>query len=423
MSKLCEQIIVAILLAVIVGVPLILDVRIYSVFDLSKITLLYLLVFSAIIVFCIKQMIARDRFNNNPLMLPLGCLLAVSFFATIFSINPLASLLGGYKRYDGLASLIIYLCLFFLITQYVKKEMIGLFINTIIITACIMSVYGILQYYGIDYFQWSTNYGGRIFGTIGHPGFFSAYLIMVLPLVYYQIIKGRWYFIIALILILTVFYLTKTRASFLGLIISSSCFLGLLGKDLLVVYKYRLISIFSIVLIITVVMSLRLEMNPVSRIVEDIKIEDKKVKLLGTTKARYWNVLVAIEIIKDYPVLGIGYGNINTVYLEYINKVIKKTGGEGYSFEWQDRIHVSPMDTLVRIGILGGLATLWFMYSYGRMMYVHLVNNRILIASLCSAVVAYWGQNLFVFGHVPNLTLLWVLIGLSVISCEKDIVK
>ena len=282
-----------------------------------------------------------------------------------------------------------------------------------------MCVYGVFQYYGYDIFKWSTDYGGRVFSTIGHPGFFSAYLIMVLPLVYYQIIKGKWYFIVALILILVTFYLTKTRASFLGLIISSGCFLGLIGRELLLRYRYRLATIFGIVLIITIVMSFRLEMNPVSRIVEDIVVKDKKVKLLGTTNTRVWNIKVAMEIIKDYPVLGIGYGNIGNVYLKYINEVIIKTGGEGYSFELQDRIHVSVFDVLVKIGILGGIVTMWFLYSYGKMVSVHLVNNRIMIASLCSAVVAYWGNNLFVFAHVPNLTLFWVLIGLSVISCKE----
>ncbi len=418
MSKLCEQIIVALLLAVVVVVPLILDTRIFSVFDLSKITVLYILCFSAIIVWCIKQIIARDRFDSNPLMLPLGCLLAVSCFATIFSISPMFSLLGGYKRYDGLASLIVYLCLFFLITQYVKKEMVGVFINAIIISTCFMCIYGIVQYYNLDFFNWSTNYGGRIFSTIGHPGFFSAYLIMVLPLVYYQIVKGKWYFIVALILILTVFYLTKTRASFLGLIISSGCFLGLIGKDLLLRYRYKLITIFSIVLIITLIMSFRLEMNPVARIIEDIKVENKKVKLLGTTNARYWNALVAMEIIKDYPVLGLGYGNMQNVYLKYINRVIAKTGGEGYSWEMQDRVHISIFDTPVRIGILGGLITLWFIYSYARMIWCSFKEHRLLVVALCSATVAYWGQNLFVFGHVPVITLFWFLVGLSVVSCK-----
>ncbi|KKM79162.1 hypothetical protein LCGC14_1352640, partial [marine sediment metagenome] len=89
-------------------------------------------------------------YKNNPLVLPIAGIVIVSCFATIFSINPVNSLLGGYKRYDGFASLVIYICLFFVTVEYVRLEMIGLFINSIIITACIMCVYGVFQYYGYD---------------------------------------------------------------------------------------------------------------------------------------------------------------------------------------------------------------------------------------------------------------------------------
>ncbi len=363
------------------------------------------------------------HYKNNPLVLPIAGIFIVGSFATIFSINPLDSLLGNYKRYDGFASLIIYICLFFLIVNYVTKEMLGVFINAIIISTCLMCIYGILQYIGIDIFSWSTNYGGRVFSTIGHPGFFSAYLIMVLPLVYYRILTSKRIIsflipVVVLILVLVTFYLTKARASFIGLVLSNICFLVLIGKPLLLKYKCKLATIFIIVIVITIVSSLKLEMNPASRIIEEIKIEDNKVKLLGSTNSRYWNVLVAIEIVKEYPLLGIGFGTIDDVYVKYINRVIEKTGGEGYSWEMQDRIHISIFDKLVTVGIIGGLVSLWLIYSYCRMMYVHLVNNRLIIATLCASTSAFWFQNLFIFGHVPVITLFWFVVGLSVVSCK-----
>ncbi len=367
------------------------------------------------------------HYKNNPLVLPIAGIFIVGCLATIFSITPVDSLLGNYKRYDGLISLIVYLCLFFLIVNYVKKEMICMFINAIIISTCLMCAYGILQFYGIDLFSWSTNFGGRVFSTIGHPGFFSAYLIMVLPLVYYRILTSKRIIsflipVVVLILILVAFYLAKARASFIGLILSNICFLVLIGKPLLLKYRYKLITIFSIVIVITVVSSLKLEMNPASRIIEEIKIEDNKVRLLGSTNSRYWNILVAIEIIKDYPVLGLGFGCIDDVYVKYLNIVLEKTGGEGYSWEHQDRIHVSIFDKLVTVGILGGLVTLWFIYSYGKMIYCSLNEHRLLVSALCSSVVAYWIQNLFIFAHVPVIMLFWFVVGLSVVSCKTNTV-
>lgn len=418
MNKLCEQIIVALLLAVVVGVPLMMSTKIYSVFDLSKITLLYLLTFVLIVVWCVKQIFHRDTFKNNPLMIPIGCIFVISCFATIFSINPVESLLGNYKRYNGLASLMVYLCLFFLIVSYVKKDMLDLFINAIIITACLTCGYGILQSYGIDYFNWNTDYGKRIFSTIGHPAFFSAYLIMILPLVYYQVIKGRWYFLFALVLILTTFYLTKTRATFVGLIISNILFFVLLGKPLIRKHLFKVCLIIGVVLSISTVSILSMKKNPISRMVNDIKIEGSKVKLLTTASTRRYNVLMAVEIIKDYPVLGIGFGTIDDIYIPYMNKVLAKTGGENYKFQLQDRIHSDFFDRTVNTGLLGLCAYLFFIYSYIKMMWSQ-NGNRLLKVVLCSSLCSYFIQNQFSFGHVPILMLFWFLIGLSVIVCEK----
>lgn len=433
MNRFCNDVIIACLIAIVVLVPLFFDTKIYSVFDLSKITLLYILSFSIVAAWSIKRIFdSSGKFEFNALTLPITGLLVVGFLATIFSIDPVKSLLGGYKRYNGLFSLFIYIFLFFTIVHYVKAEMIDLFLNVIIFSACISSIYGLCQYYDlIGGVKWSTDYGRRMFSTIGHPAFYSAYLIMVLPLVYYKIIvastkggkcSGATFIggCCILVLMLITFYFTKTRASFIGLVLSNICFLVLIGKNLIARYKYRLITIFSIVMVITLFATFGTGKNPVSRIVKEIKVEGSKVKLSGTAHTRYYNVLIAMEIIKDYPILGIGNGNMSSVYPYYVNEILKKPGGKGYVFrEIQDRVHSSPFDTLVTMGIIGGLVSLWFLYSYTRMIWCSLNVHRILIAALCSGVVAFWVQNLFSFGHIPIITLFWFLIAFSVIACRK----
>ena len=423
MTKFCNDVIIACLIAVIVLVPLFFDVRVYSVFDLSKITLLYLLMFCICITWCVKRIFdSSGKFEFNPLTLPIVAMLGVGCLATIFSIDPLTSLLGAYKRYNGLFSLLIYAFLFFVIVRYVKIEMLDLFLNIIIISACLSCIFGLCQYYGLTGgVKWSTDHGRRMMGTIGHPAFYSAYLIMVLPLVYYQIIKGKWCFIFALILILTSFYFTKTRAAFIGLALSNICFLSLIGKGIIAKYKHRIVMVFGIVLTITLFATFGTEKNPVSRIVKEVKVKDLKVNLSGTAQTRYYNVLIAMEIIKDYPVLGIGAGNMGDVYLYYVNKILKKLSSKGYVFrEIQDRAHCSLFDTLITTGIIGGIISLWFLYSYTKMVWCSLGRHRILISALCSSCIAYWGQNLFSFGHIPIITLFWFLMGLSVIVCRRE---
>lgn len=412
------------MIAIIVLVPLFFDLKLFSCFDLSKITVLYILTFCIVVTWCIKRIFdSSGKFEFNTLTLPVIVILVVGILATVFSINPLVSLLGDYKRYNGLFSLIVYVFLFFIIVHYVKMEMIDLFLNIIIVTACISCIYGLVQYYELmSCFKWNTTfgYGGRIFSTIGHPAFYSAYLIMVLPLIYYQIVRGKWYFILALVLILTTFYFTKTRASFIGLALSNICFLALIGKDVIIKYKYRLTAIFSIVLTITLFATFGIGKNPVSRIIKEVRVEGLKVKLSGNAHTRYYNMLIAVEIIKDYPILGIGAGNMGDVYPYYVNEILKKPSGKDYVFrEIQDRAHCSLFDTLITTGIIGGIISLWFLYSYARMIWCSINKHKILIATLCSSCVAYWIQNLFSFGHIPIITLFWFLIALTVIACEK----
>ncbi|WP_133112082.1 hypothetical protein, partial [Candidatus Scalindua japonica] len=56
----CDQIIIAMLLVIIIAVPLFFDIHIHSVFDLSKITILYILTFSILATWSIKTMITRE---------------------------------------------------------------------------------------------------------------------------------------------------------------------------------------------------------------------------------------------------------------------------------------------------------------------------------------------------------------------------
>ncbi|KKL20581.1 hypothetical protein LCGC14_2454020, partial [marine sediment metagenome] len=141
-----------------------------------------------------------------------------------------------------------------------------------ILTACIASIYGVLQHFGLDLYQWSTSfgYGIRVSSTFGHPAFFSAFLIMVIPLVlikifsptastpkaHEQAVGGRgsfkaYLYVGILALLLITFYYTKTRASFLGLIISNLFFFFLIGRKTLLANKIKTLVTISVLIGIT----------------------------------------------------------------------------------------------------------------------------------------------------------------------------
>nr|MBC8548418.1 hypothetical protein [Candidatus Brocadiales bacterium] len=369
----CDQIIIAMLLVIIIAVPLYFDIHLHSVFDLSKITILYVLTFAILAVWSIKTIIncPSERYSRagqqnrteptvncqdisiqqrlrQPLILPILAFIFVSGFATIFSINPYLSLVGTYKRYGGFISTIVYISLFFIIIHFIDKRRLRSLINIIILTACLASIYGILQHFGLDLYQWSTSfgYGIRVAATFGHPAFFSAFLIMVIPLILIKIFSdppkqdyrqpdmgapegmgagssfrcSTFLYLGILTLLIFAFYYTKTRASFLGLLISNIFFFSLIGKKSLLTNKTKTIVTITIIMSISIFFNVSDRTSVVGRFIDDVEpailhsketspfLEDSyetvsiTSKLDGTILMRVFQYTTGLKIIHDYPV-------------------------------------------------------------------------------------------------------------------------
>ncbi len=463
--------ILAILLVIVIAVPLFYDVRLYSVFDLSKITILYILVFAAVAIWTLKTLTTCWKDNRKedsvhgvvmddmderstifgynytsfrlakPLHLPILAFLAISTLATFFSLCPSMSLLGTYKRYDGLVSTLVYVVLFYTVIHFIERKRVGVFLDVIISTACVAAVYGIFQHFGMDFYKWSTNFGFgiRVSSTFGHPAFFSAFLIMIIPLVLVKIFsRNNWYqsglYLAILALLLIAFYYTKTRAAFLGLLISLIFFFSLIGKKTLFVNKIKTVVTLSILIGISVSLNIGDNSSVVGRFAQDVNSVQDRDPTLGETEVGYtdrfggtmfmrvYQYLTGIEIIKDYPLLGIGADTLGMIYPQYLSEVYKKRNEHRY-FENQNRIHNDILDMAVSRGILGLGVYVWFIYAFTRMVWRGYregdAKSKILITGLCSGCLAYFIQNQFSFGHVPIITLIWFLVGLTVIACAN----
>jgi len=484
----CDQIIIAMLLVVIIAVPLYFDIHLHSVFDLSKITILYILTFSMLATWSIKTIInakqeTRDerrvyhplsivsRPLRQPLILPILAFLFVSGFATVFSINPYLSLVGTYKRYGGFISTIVYISLFFIIIRFIDKKRLRSLLNVIILTACFASIYGILQHFGLDLYHWSTSFGFgiRVSATFGHPAFFSAFLIMVIPLTLIKIFSNpseqycrppvpdrqpdkavlagtgassnfrcsTFLYLGILTLLIVAFYYTKTRASFLGLLISNIFFFSLTGKKNLLANKAKTIVTATIIIGISIFFNVSGGTSIIGRFIDDVEpsfLDSKESspfleesyeevgiasKLEGTMRMRVFQYTTGLKIIHDYPILGIGPDTLGMIYPQYLAKVYKKKN-EYRGFENQNRIHSDFLDMAVSRGLLGLGAYLWFVFAYARMVWkgCKMANSsdKALIIGLCASCLAYFIQNQFSFGHIPILTLFWFLIAMSVIA-------
>ncbi|MDR4496450.1 MAG: O-antigen ligase family protein [Candidatus Scalindua sp.] len=465
-----DNLIMAILLICIIAVPLFYDVHLYSVFDLSKITILYILILAIVGIWSLKTLTINwkeNRLSNvyddemkgvcgrksffgynsasfhlaGPLHFPMIAFVVVTALATVFSINPFTSLLGAYKRYDGLVSTLVYVTLFYTVVHFVERKRLSLFLDVIISTAGVTAVYGVFQHFGIDFYQWSTDFGFgiRVSSTFGHPAFFSAFLIMVIPLVMVKIFSDKsnykvGIYMAILTLLMVAFYYTKTRAAFLGLIFSLFFFFSFTGRKILFVNKIKSIVTITILIGISVSANINNKTSVIGRFTQDLQPvqtwnpnpEDREAgitdQLGGTMGMRVFQNLTALKIIRDYPVFGIGPETLGMIYPQYLSRVYKEKNVQR-NFENQNRIHNDILDMAVSRGLLGLGVYVWFIFSYVRMIWKGYrkcdnKKNKILIVGLFSSCFAYFIQNQFSFGHIPILTLVWILVGFSVIACS-----
>lgn len=164
--------------------PIILWPKLSEVFEFPKMLFVYgltILITASWIFSWIKE--KKITIQRTPLDIPIIIFLLSQILSTIFSIDPHTSLWGYYTRFHGgLASTICYILLFYAFITNINKKQVCHYINTILLSAALISVYAILEHFGIDKDRWVQDVQSRVFSTLGQPNWLSAYLVIILPL-------------------------------------------------------------------------------------------------------------------------------------------------------------------------------------------------------------------------------------------------
>lgn len=187
------------------------------------------------------------KFFSKPLVIPVVFFTASIIISTTLSVAPRISLWGSYQRMQGLYTTFAYIVIFFAVLRNLRSlEQANRLVTTIIITSLPISLYGILQHYGIDPIPWGGNVERRIASNMGNSIFVSAYIIMVFPITISKILDsftnivksdkpqtqdylyGSTYLFIGLLQLIAIYY-AKSRGPFLGLIGGSFFFFMLLS--------------------------------------------------------------------------------------------------------------------------------------------------------------------------------------------------
>ncbi|MFH1562751.1 MAG: tetratricopeptide repeat protein [Nitrospirota bacterium] len=252
-EEICTKIIEWTLLATIFIVPLYFDTHIRGVFDVCKMTFLRISSLIIICVWLLRIILTKEcKFIRSPLDLPVLAYLLVSIASTICSVDPFTSLVGAYKRHEGLTTTISYVLLFWTATNFLhnNRKLLHWTAYAGIGVGFIASLYALIQRAGLDPISWAADVSKRAVSTFGNPIFLGSYLAMLIPVAlgyffmkgnsHQQVIKKKkdkkklvslkkvaqtsgnaiikvWLFAIVLIIMYISFFLAKSRGPFAGL--------------------------------------------------------------------------------------------------------------------------------------------------------------------------------------------------------------
>lgn len=254
-DKLCSGLSQASWLLALIAVPLYFNLFSKQVFEADKLAVLRALLVASgaawgVRLFsraaarplsALRGIVAHLR---TPLVVPSLCLAASFLLSSFFSVEPRLSWFGSQFRARGTLTTLSLLLLFFVLLhnldQAAKLRRIWL---AILLASVPISLYGILQFSGLDPLPWGKFFEGgrglRIISTQGNPIFLGAYLLtpifLALGLTFHQFRWGardsRWrqigsglLAVCLLILNLTALLLTASRGPGLGFLAGCSLF-------------------------------------------------------------------------------------------------------------------------------------------------------------------------------------------------------
>lgn len=297
------------------------------------------------------------------------------FFKMLKSNHPFIDLYGAC----------LWLWALFYLYSKTQDEQISV-LNLAIVSGFYASIYGILQYFGLEIIWDKTlmPYGRRAITTFGNPNFASSYMLMLIPFVifFYTRSKGfskKFYFLTFIALIAMIFS-SLTRSTIIGLFFSALALVYLS-------YKIREISshefkkiIFSflIVLILWPDQNLSFGGGIIKRFSEALSKTKSNMTMMFSREDIYQSfhqrLLIwrcGLDMFLENPAFGKGWGNFELFYPFYqgyylrINQAIRELRTHA------NNAHNEIIEILSQTGIIGFGFCLLFLVS----IIIHSIKN------------------------------------------------
>lgn len=365
------------------------------------------ILFASWLLLALRDVSYRPSFSW--ILTAIAAFVGIIALADIFGAYPAKSIWSNFERMEGLVTL-VHLLLYFIVAGTVlsTEKLWTRFFNTSVVASVIMALYGLLQIAGV----FIINQGGvRLDGRLGNATYLAIYMVFHIFITAMLLLKWRgknlirYIYATAILLQLITLYFTATRGAILGLFVGvfvSTLLIALFGKEYPRLRKTSAALLIGLVLVVIGFVAVKdtafIKSNSVLSRLSTISLEE------GSTRFTIWGM--ALQGVKERPILGWGQGNFNIVFNKYYDPSLY--GQE----QWFDRVHNIVFDWLIAGGILGFLA---YISIFLALLY-HLWIRRtaslsILDRSLLTGLMAaYIFHNLFVFDNIVSYILFFTIL-------------
>ena len=280
------------------------------------------------------------------------------------------------------------------------------------ISGFLVSVYAIMQLFGLDFVTWSEPpyITGRAVASFGQPNYLACWLLIILPFSAYlftttknKLAKNIW----ALFFVAGVgaLFATGSRTALLTFIVVSILWSLWFFSKKKILSRSKILIIFFSGLVTVLVFTVFLAISNPSRFNEFSNIK----KGSAYVRLELWKSGFQ-EVLKK-PLLGYGLENQKEAYVKHYKvdtAVYSRPNAYG------DRAHNLILDILLTTGVIGLLFFVYFLrWVYLNLLFAFKNNNSDLAAFLIWSLTAYLVSLLFNFSVVMTDIYFWLIVGLS----------
>lgn len=385
-------------------------------FYLPKVAAMIVLVLSFLAVLAInkirfKDIVQKDRINIS--LFIYFILLAASVYA---AENKVFAIIGVPGRWEGLVTITLYMFLFITARLYLVPDE-GLF-KIILVTAIIVSIYGILQTMNFDPFPRDVlreNWSKRAFSTMGNPNFLGSYIVLIIPTsIYFYIINKNITGLTAYAILFYCLLSTGTRGAWLGTIASIMAFAAI--HYMYFRYSKGEFTRYIILLVITILLLALYNFNTegafidrflsIARDANEFLTKGDRADYSGANRGFIWKRVA--ELIKKRPLTGYGIENLGEAFKKYYTKDMIELWNE---VRYLDKAHNEYLHIAVTSGIPSLLVYLTFISQIILKGLFRLKNCKTALLIL-SSVIGYMTAAFFNISVVSVAYVYWIFLGL-----------